>query len=79
MIPALDFWMTPEPPTQLIERSELLLLVEASRDDSSRPHTVHRPRAKAAPARATNPSAMRGLVWLVAGAWLARELIHFFV
>ena len=71
--------MTAEPPTQLIDRGELRVLVEASKDDSQLAHTIRRPRSSTPPPRAANPSAMRGLVWLLGGAWLARELVHFFL
>ena len=71
--------MTAEPPTQLIDRGELRVLVEASRDDSQLAHTIRRPARWKAPPTQTSPSALRGLVWLLGGAWIARELVHFFL
>ena len=65
--------------TQLIEQGELRALVEASRDESPLAHVVRKPRAPArAHANASNPSALRGLVWLIGLAWLTRELVPFF-
>jgi hypothetical protein len=67
--------------TQLIEQGELRALVEATRDDAPIAHVIRRPRALAQPhahANARNPSALRGLVWVLGLAWLTRELVHFF-
>jgi hypothetical protein len=66
--------MAADPTTQLIERGELRMLVEATRDRSQLAHVIRKPRATS-PMRAHQPSAVRGLVWLVAAAWLVRELV----
>ena len=71
--------MTAEPPTQLIDQGELRVLVEASRDDSQLAHTIRRPPRWNGPPAVGKPSALRGMVWLLGGAWIARELVHFFL
>jgi len=72
--------MAGDPPTQLIEQGELRMLVEATREQSELAHVIRRPRATISPpvATATNPSAFRGILWVVLFAWLAREVVHFF-
>jgi hypothetical protein len=70
--------MTGDPPTALIERGELRVLVEASRDTGEFAHVIRRPRAPAMP-KHNRPSALRGVGWLLGLAWLTRELVHFFV
>jgi hypothetical protein len=70
--------MAADPPTQLIEQGELRVLVAATRDNSELAHIIRRPRATIAPRVAAQPSALRGIWWVVVFAWLARELVHFF-
>ena len=66
-----------DPNTQLIGQGELQLLVAATRDHSQHAHVIRKPRAPAQ-ALTNHPSALRGLVWFLALAWLTRELVHFF-
>lgn len=70
--------MDADPPTQLIARGELRVLVEASRDTGQYAHVIRRPRAPTVE-KIARPSAVRGLAWLIGLAWLTRELVHFFV
>lgn len=70
--------MAGDPPTALIEPSELRLLVDATRvDGTEHAHVIRRPRATAAP-NFREPSALRGILWVGIFAWLAREVVHFF-
>jgi hypothetical protein len=69
--------MAGDPPTQLIEQGELRMLVEATRVNTDRAHVIRRARGTVAP-NFREPSALRGLLWVVIFAWLAREVVHFF-